>query len=125
MREKYVLADSEIETLIRGLIENGQDNMYELMKGKVASMALSSDVIDLILMDMHDTILDLGRAVADDTPDSVQVKSIYYTLASMLRKLSQDLYISYTKAGKPREDIRFLRLVSSNKDFLSTFNPRG
>lgn len=124
MRIKYVLSGSEVEALVAGLAHNGPSNMYELMKGKIAAMMVTSEEMDMVLMDMQETILQFGREIdAEESPEMKQLKDIYYILASMLRRLAHESHFAYIKNGKLREDDRFLRLVHDNKEAPPIFKP--
>jgi len=125
MRTKYVLAGNEIEALVSGLAHNGPDNMYELMKGKIAVMMVTSEEMDLMLMDMQETVLQLGREVnAEESAELKQLKDMYYILASMLRRLAHESQVVYIKNGKERNDERFLRLVHQDKEAPAVFQPK-
>ena len=125
MRTKYVLADDEVDALISGLAHNGPDNMYELMKSKIAVMMVNSEEMDLVLMDMQETILQFGREVnAEESSETKQLKDMYYIMASMLCRLVHESQVVYIKSGKIRDDERFLRVVHDSKEAPTTFRPK-
>jgi len=125
MRTKYVLANNEVEALVSGLVHNGPDNMYELMKGKIAIMMATSKETALMLMDMQETILQFRREInAEDSDEAKQTKDVYYILASMLRRLAHESQFVYIKNGKERNDERFLRVIHDTKEAPATFYPK-
>jgi len=120
-RKRYVLKPEEIEALIRGMIEHGQDETYKKMKEKaLASMEKMKD-LDEMFMDMSEDFLDKARVEVGETSDSKQVKDIYYILSSMLRTLAHEVNKIYRKNGKEKFSDRFIRLISYNKEAPPVF----
>lgn len=106
-RNPYILTEGEIKVLFKGLVEYGEDETYGRMRDKVITAMLMEDDIDDMLMDMHDTILKRARQSKDEE------QKVFYRLAVILRKLAHEIYYTYIKAGKKRNNERFLRLIIS------------
>jgi len=123
-RKPYIMKIQEIQTLIASLVSNGPEDTYSRMRAK-AFMAMSDkNDVDEMFLDMSNTLLEKGREAAntsekdsDNEQDGVpSVVDVYYTLSFLLRKLSHEVYRSYIKQGKKRNNSRFLRLHSHNKE---------
>ena len=107
----------EIQTLIAGLITNGPEDTYNRMRAKSFMSMDQKDDIDEILLDMSDAFSKKAKEELDnDSDDDPSLFNIYSTLAFMLRRLAHEIYRKYIRKGEGRDNERFLRLASYNKD---------
>ena len=115
MRKPYILKTNEIDTLLVGLASHGKDETQTRMLGKaLKSMEQDSEMDDKFL-DMSETLLKRARDVDVDVDEDKQLQVAFYTLASMLRIVAHRVNMAYMKKDK-RDNLRFIRLASSNKD---------
>jgi len=110
---KYDMNLNEVETLLLGLVQNGKDKMYQLMRDKAFGLIQKEDDIDIMFMDMYEYMLSLARENLDD---NMEVEKMYYTLSSILRKLAQESHLFYIQNNKASEDNRFLRTIKYIKN---------
>lgn len=114
-RKPYILKEEEINTLVRGIVDHGDEETYSRMRDKSLVAMKSDDDVDEMLMDMHETMLNRARGVGDG-PEYTEVKKTLYQLASMLRILAHYINKEYRASGKKKSGERFLKLASYNKD---------
>lgn len=115
-RESYIMPEEEIEILINGIIEHGDEETYSRMRDKTLFIIDKKDDVDEMLMDMHETVLIRAREVVVENEGNQELQKILYQLASILRILAHEIYRTYIRNGSSRDSERFLRLVSFNKD---------
>ncbi len=118
-RKPYVLKNDEIETLIKGIMEYGDEETYARMLNKSLVTMQNIEDMDEMLMDMYETMLEKARSTKDEDKSSKELRLIYYQLASMFRILAHQIQREYIKKGQNKQGERFLRLVSYNKDIPS------
>jgi len=110
-RTPYILKEEELEILLNGITTRGADETYKAMKNRTFMAIQQIDDADEILMDQYDTVLKKARNLNVENEDSEKLQKILYHLASILRILAHEIYREYLKAGKERDNERFLRLV--------------
>lgn len=115
-RKPYTLPEQEIEILISGLMEHGDEETYNRMRDKTLSVIDKKDDLDEMLMDMYETMITRARESVVENEKDKELQNILYQLASILRILAHELYRTYIKNGKGRDNERFIRLASFNKD---------
>lgn len=118
-RKPYIMKVEEIQTLIAGLITHGPEDIYGKIKAKAFFAMENKDDIDDMFLDMAETLLKKGREELeedDEDGENPSIANIYYTLSYILRKVAHETYSKYLKLGKERDNNRFIRLVSYNKD---------
>lgn len=114
-RTPYIMKEEEIRALIAGFVKYGSEDIYIKMKTKALFVMDKIDDLDEEFLDRANILLMRGRKeLHDDNEDSL--KDIYYTLSFMLRKLAHEIYRKYIKNGRIRDNDRFLRIVSNNKE---------
>lgn len=118
MRKPYIMKIEEVQTLIAGLITNGPEDTYNKIKAKALFAMDGKGDIDDMFLDMSETLLKKGREEMEDkeAEESPTLAHVYYTLSYILRKVAHEIYIKYIKRGEARDNNRFIRLVSNNKD---------
>ena len=120
VRKSYIMKVGEIQTLIAGLVTHGPENIYTQIKAKALFAMEEKNDIDEMFLDMSETLLRKGREEleSEDSEDSedASIANIYYTLSYILRKVAHEVYVKYIKKGETRDNDRFIRLVSNNKD---------
>lgn len=115
MREKYILSEKEIESLLEGYASVGPDAMYEKLKVRAMANIKSRDDIDELLLDQAESMLKRGRDIMpEDTDNKETVVVDCYSVYFIMRKLAHQIYREYEKMGKKRNSNRFLRLVVNN-----------
>ena len=113
----YIMRTEEIEILISGLIEHGPVETFNKMRAKAFMAMDKKNDVDEIFLDMSETLSKRAKEELDnDSDDNPSLSNIYSTLAFMLRKLAHEIYRKYIKIGEERDNSRFLRLISYNKD---------
>jgi len=115
-RKPYILKEEEIDTLVQGISEHGDEETYIKMRDKSLIAMSGTDDVDEMLMDMYETMLARSRSASDEDETGKELKKILYQLTSMFRILAHDINREYRKLGKERNGERFLRLVSYNKE---------
>jgi len=114
-RTPYIMKEEEIQALIAGFIKYGPEDVYIKMKTKALFVMDKIDDLDEEFLDRANLLLIRGKKeLYNNSEDSL--KNIYYTLAFMLRKLAHEIYRKYIKNGRLRDNDRFLRIVSNNKE---------
>ena len=115
-RKPYMLKEEEIEVLVSGMMEHGVQATYDRMFDRAIKTMKVTDDMDEMLMDMHDTVLIRARDFVVENDNDKELRKTLYQLANMLRTLGHEVYYKYIKAGKERDNDRFLRLVVSNAE---------
>jgi len=116
MRKPYVIKSNEIDTLLVGLASHGKQETFERMLDKALKSIDKDSEMDDKFLDMYETLLKRARMVEAQDPEDVQLQVALYTLASLLRSVAQKVYMAYLKKGEERDNPRFIRLVSYNKE---------
>lgn len=117
MRKPYIMKVEEIQTLIAGFVSNGQEDTYNKIKAKALFAMDKIEDIDDMFLDMSESFLKLARDDTDiESEDNPSLSSIYYVISYMLRKVAHEIYSKYIKKGEQRDNSRFIRLISYNKD---------
>lgn len=114
MRKPYILKTEEIDTLLAGLMTNGEEQTYELMKSKAFSASQQRPDMDDVFLDMYESMMKKARgidAAGEGDKDAIEAM---YTLASMMRTIAHQLYRAYNRAGMTRDNDRFLRIIVKN-----------
>lgn len=115
MREKYILSEKEIESLLEGYVTVGPAAMYEKLKTRAMANIDSRDDIDELLLDQSEAILKRGReTVPEDVDNKKEIVSHCYSIYFIMKRLAHQIYREYKKMGKERKSDRFLRLVIDN-----------
>jgi len=115
-RKPYILKEEEIDTLVQGIVEHGDEETYAKMRDKSLVAMRNVKDMDEMLIDMYETMLERARSANDEDQTDKELKKILYQLASMFRILAHDINREYRKLGQERNGERFLRLVSYNKE---------
>lgn len=113
---KYIMKEEEIQILLTGLIVNGVEDTYDRMKVKALMMMDQKPDVDEILLDMSETLhKKVQNELANENKD-LSIINAYNTLSFMLKRLAHKVYRKYNREGEQRDNNRFLRLISCNKD---------
>ncbi len=117
----YIMKNEEIQTLVAGIMAHGVDDTYSKMRAKAIFAMDNKENIDDMFLDMSDTLLRLAREEVDskdknEDGDSNLLSNVYYTVSYMLKRIAHEVYRNYIKKGDTRDNSRFIRLVSYNKD---------
>lgn len=116
-RKKYKMKEEEIQMLVGGIMSNGPEETYNRMRAKAFMVLDEKPNVDQIFLDMSETLLEKARGENEDNAEETSpLFIIYNSLSFMLRKIGHEIYRKYIKKGVKRNDKRFLRLVSYNKD---------
>lgn len=99
------ITKQEIEILITGLDQNGEDRLFDLLLLKAIALLPSGNVDDTFLDAAYSLL-----AAARKQQDSALAKK-YYKISFMIKRIAHKMYRSYKKGGTPRNDERFLRSV--------------
>jgi len=112
------MSENDIEAMVAGFIKLGPEDVYNKMRAKALLVMDKMKDLDDEFLDRSNTLLAKARQEAEATKeeDSDSLERIYYTLSFMLRKLAHEIYRKYLRKGETRDNGRFLRLVSDNKD---------
>ncbi len=100
----------EIQTLITGISQQGAQKLYDLIKTNGMAMMATQYNLDETIMDRYENFLELARTNEDET-----TRNIYYSLASLMRKLAEEIHRMYIKQGHKKEGSRFLRLIKNDQ----------
>lgn len=107
IRKPYTLKEEELKHLVDGIKNHGVEETQEQMRQRVLLAMAYDPNMDESLMDMYDSVLKRARSPVVGEED----KKILYTLSSMLRILAHEAHRTYIKAGKEKDNTRFLHLV--------------
>lgn len=116
-RNKYVLKEQEVDTLVQGILSRGEEDTYASMRAKCLMTAETIEDMDEMLMDMHESMLEKAREIEAETENDDELKTMFYRIASMFRILAHDINLRYKKSGITKnKSSRILQLVSFNKN---------
>lgn len=117
MRKKYKMRQEEISILVSGMISHGALEIYNIMKAKSFFSMDEKEDVDEMLIDMSETMLELGREHDNEIEDTIVSRNIFYTLSFILRKIGHEVNIKYNKSNTNRKSSdRFLKLVYINDE---------
>lgn len=113
---KYIMKEEEIQILLTGLIVNGVEDTYDRMKAKALMMMDQKPDVDEILLDMSETLYKKVQNELTNENKDLSIINAYNTLSFILKRLAHKVYRKYNRKGEQRDNNRFLRLISCNKD---------
>ena len=116
------MKEEEIQVLIAGFITNGAEDTYNRMKAKSFMSMENKKDLDDMLLDMSETLYKRALEELSDIEktenESNSLFNIYNTLSFMLKRLAHEVFRKYNRMGDKRDNNRFLRLASYNKNIL-------
>ena len=117
-RNTYIMSENEIGAMVAGFIKFGPEDIYNKMRAKALLVIDKMKDLDDEFLDRAETLLVKARQESETVKENERdsLERIYYTLSFMLRKLAHEIYRKYLKKGEKRDNGRFLRLISCNKD---------